>query len=112
MIDNGDICSWSGYMFAWWYDYTFLGVNDLNVEVKKMTSKGTSTSGMYVLVVVGLVLFEDVCHCEAGYWGFIYAQTVPSETDNILLSARQNVKHSATSLRVGLLVQHHVAALW
>ena len=76
-----------------------------------MTSKGSSTNGMYVLVV-GMVLLEEVCHCEGGYWGFIYDQTVSSETDNILLSARQNVKHSATSLRVGLLVHHHVAALW
>lgn len=67
---------------------------------------------MYVLVVVGLVFFEDVCHCEGGYWGFIYAQTVPSETDNILSSARQNVGHSATSLRVGLPVHHHGAVLW
>ena len=87
-----------------------MGIKDVNVGVwKKMTSKRSSTNRRCDLLGMGLFLLEEVCHYEGGNFGFIYAQTMPSEIDHFLLSARQDVINLATFLAACLPTHHHVA---
>lgn len=52
---------------------------------KRMPPKGSGTIGCCVLIGVGVVLLEKVCHCIGRLWGLIYASALSSKIDQFLL---------------------------
>lgn len=38
-----------------------------------------------VVIGVGVVLLEEICHCVGRLWGLIYASALPSKIDQFLL---------------------------
>lgn len=70
------------------------------VVSKKMANKGTGTIRKHVLVEIGMVLIEEVCHCREGLGSLIYAQATSTETIQFLLTFVENermLNYSTTS---------------
>ena len=73
----------------WGYRCVFVCVV---VVWKKMVPIGSDTIRRCGFVGIGVALLEEVCHCEGGLWGLIYAQTTSRVTIQFLLPEDQDVE--------------------